>query len=155
MRYRLGRESAIAFAKLGAKVVVNDLAHANDVVQEIKAAGGQAVASNVSVENGDAIVKTAIATWGRIDILVNNPAATVENTTTWQTIIDTHLRNTYKVVKAAWPYMLKQKYGRIINATGLSGAGGDDHHIRMAFATAVSLQLRKLVLMLTLTRMPV
>ena len=79
----LGREYALEFAKRGAKVVVNDLGGtrdgsgegrnaADDVVNEIKSAGGNAVASYDSVENGESIVKTAVDYFGRVDILVNN-----------------------------------------------------------------------------------
>jgi multifunctional beta-oxidation protein len=79
----LGRAYALFFASRGAKVVVNDLGTSTDgkganskaadqVVQEIKAKGGEAVANYDSVENGDKIVQTAIDKWGRIDILINN-----------------------------------------------------------------------------------
>jgi multifunctional beta-oxidation protein len=134
----LGREIAIAYAQLGAKVVVNDTVGSDAVVKQIKAAGGHAVANTAPVGNGDAIVKTALDSWGRIDILINNPGITISGTNTWQAVIDSHLRDAYKISKAAWPQMIKQKYGRIINIAGTPGSG--DLISRLAFATAVSLQ---------------
>jgi multifunctional beta-oxidation protein len=68
----LGRAYAILFARLGAKVVVNDLKGANEVAEEIRAAKGEATPQQISVEDGDAVVKNVIETYGRIDIVVNN-----------------------------------------------------------------------------------
>ena len=71
----LGREHALALAARGAKVVVNDLAASDAVVEQIRAAGGQALASAASVSDFDAVqamVAQAVAAWGRVDILVNN-----------------------------------------------------------------------------------
>lgn len=116
--------------------MVNDPTRSEAVVKQIKAAGGQAVANIAPAGDGDAIVKTALDTWGRIDILINNPAATMSGTTPWQRVIDSHLRDTYKVSKAVWPHMVKQKYGRIINVAGVPD--GDDPVSRLTFATAVS-----------------
>ncbi|OQU96573.1 MaoC like domain-containing protein [Cladophialophora immunda] len=129
----LGRAYALAFAGLGAKVVVNDLVNPYAVVNEIKALrnGSQAVANNASVEDGDAVVRTAIDTWGRIDILINNAGILRDkafaNMTDdlWHPILNVHLRGTYKVTKAAYPYMVKQKYGRIVNTTSTTGIYGN------------------------------
>ncbi|EEP77828.1 peroxisomal hydratase-dehydrogenase-epimerase [Uncinocarpus reesii 1704] len=127
----LGRSYALLFAKLGAAVVVNDLVDPEPVVQEIKKMGGKAVGSKASVEDGPAVVKPAIDAFGRIDILVNNAgilrdkAFTNMDDNLWNTVVNVHLRGTYSVTKAAWPYMLKQKYGRIVNTTSTSGIYGN------------------------------
>ncbi|KAK2739563.1 bifunctional hydroxyacyl-CoA dehydrogenase/enoyl-CoA hydratase fox2 [Myotisia sp. PD_48] len=127
----LGRSYALMFAKLGASVVVNDLADPEPVVQEIKKNGGKAVGSRVSVEDGAAVIKSAIDAFGRIDILVNNAGILRDKAFTnmddkqWTDIFNIHLKATYSVTKAAWPYMVKQKYGRIVNTTSTSGIYGN------------------------------
>lgn len=119
------------FAKLGASVVVNDLVDPEPVVQEIKKMGGQAVGNKASCEDGDAVVKSAIDAFGRIDVVVNNAGILRDKAfnnmddNLWNSVINVHLRGTYKVTKAAWPYMLKQKYGRIVNTTSTSGIYGN------------------------------
>ncbi|KAN0069988.1 hypothetical protein V8E54_011569 [Elaphomyces granulatus] len=127
----LGRSYCLLFAKLGASVVVNDLVDPDIVVQEIKAIGGKAVGSRVSVEDGDAVVKAAIDAFGRIDIVVNNAgilrdkAFTNMDDSLWEPVMNVHLRGTFKVTKAAWPYFIKQKYGRIVNTSSTSGIYGN------------------------------
>ncbi|ODH48235.1 hypothetical protein GX48_05633 [Paracoccidioides brasiliensis] len=127
----LGRAYALLFSKLGAAVVVNDLVDPESVVQEIRKAGGRAVGSKASVEDGEAVVKPAIDAFGRIDILINNAgilrdkAFTNMDDNLWNTVMNVHLRGTYSVTKAAWPYFLKQKYGRIVNTTSTSGIYGN------------------------------
>ncbi len=127
----LGRIYALQLAKRGAKVVVNDLVNPDDVVQEIQKLGGQAVGNKADVQNGEAVVKTAIDTWGRVDIVINNAGILRDkafaNMTDdqWDIIHKVHLFGTYSVTKAAWPYMLKQKYGRILNTTSTSGIYGN------------------------------
>jgi multifunctional beta-oxidation protein len=133
----------LEFAKLGASVVVNDLANPDGVVEEIKKLGGKAVASKASVEDGDAVVKAAIDAFGRVDIVINNAgilrdkAFTNMDDSLWDPILNVHLRGTYKVTKAAWPYFLKQKYGRVINTTSTSGIYGNFGQTN--YAAAVSL----------------
>ncbi|KAJ3016804.1 bifunctional hydroxyacyl-CoA dehydrogenase/enoyl-CoA hydratase fox2 [Thoreauomyces humboldtii] len=138
----LGRAHALLFGKLGASVVVNDLgtgtkgeggeqSAADKVVDEIIAAGGKAVANHDSVEDGDKVVQTAIDAFGRVDIIVNNAGILRDKSFTrmtdndWDLVQRVHLRGTYKVAKAAWPHMLKQKYGRIINTTSAVGLYGN------------------------------
>jgi multifunctional beta-oxidation protein len=127
----LGRAYAQLFGKLGAKVVVNDLRGAETVAAGIKNAGGEAIACSISVEDGDAVVKAALNAYGRIDIIVNNAGILRDkafaNMTDdlWFPVMNVHLRGTYKVVKAAWPHMLRQKYGRIVNITSTSGIYGN------------------------------
>lgn len=127
----IGRAYALAFAKYGASIVINDLANPDTVVDEIKKLGGKAVGVKASAEDGDVVVKAAIDAFGRIDIIVNNAgilrdkAFTNMNDELWDPVMNVHLRGTYKVTKAAWPYFLKQKYGRVLNTTSTSGIYGN------------------------------
>lgn len=144
----LGKAYALLFAKLGASVVVNDLGGsatgqgadsraADVVVEEIRKAGGKAVANYDSVEEGDKVVETALKAFGRIDIVVNNAGILRDKSfarmtdADWDLVHRVHLRGTYKVVQAAWPHFVKQKYGRIINtasAVGLYGNFGQTNY---------------------------
>jgi NAD(P)-dependent dehydrogenase (short-subunit alcohol dehydrogenase family) len=140
----IGRAHAMAMAKQGAKVVVNDIGTSYDghgtthsmadgVVKEIKEAGGIAVASygSVSVEKeADSIIQTAIDNFGRIDILVNNagvirdPHDIYEVTTDdWEITMRTHLYHCFFCSRAAAKYMKKQNYGRIICTSSHTGFG--------------------------------
>jgi multifunctional beta-oxidation protein len=127
----LGRIYCLELAKRGAKIVVNDLVNPDNTVQEIQKMGGEAVGNKADVQNGEAVVKTAIEAYGRIDILINNAGILRDkafaNMTDdqWDIIHNVHLHGTYSVTKAAWPFMLKQKYGRIINTTSTSGIYGN------------------------------
>jgi len=153
----LGRAYCLAFAKLGASVVVNDLVNPDTTVQEIQKLGGKAVGNKADVQDGDAVVKTAIDTFGRIDILINNAGILRDKAFTnmddklWDDVINVHLRGTYKVTKAAYPYMVKQKYGRIVNTTSTSGIYGSFGQANYAaaklgilgFSRALALEGRK------------
>ncbi|KAF7508763.1 bifunctional hydroxyacyl-CoA dehydrogenase/enoyl-CoA hydratase fox2 [Endocarpon pusillum] len=127
----LGRSYALLFAELGASVVVNDLVNPDSTVQEIEKLGGKAVGNKASAEDGDVVVKAAIDAFGRIDILINNAGILRDKAfhnmddKLWDEVIAVHLRGTYKTTKAAYPYMLKQKYGRIVNTTSTSGIYGN------------------------------
>ncbi|KAI0852995.1 NAD(P)-binding protein [Daldinia vernicosa] len=127
----IGRAYCLAFAKHGASVVVNDLVDPDTVVGEIKKLGGKAVGVKASSEEGDKVVKAAIDGFGRIDIIINNAgilrdkAFSNMDDSLWDPVLNVHLRSTYKVTKAAWPYFLKQKYGRIVNTTSTSGIYGN------------------------------
>lgn len=127
----LGRIYALQFAKYGAKIVVNDLVNPDDTVQEIQKMGGEAVGVKASAEDGDAVVKAAIDAFGRIDIVINNAGILRDKAfnnmedAQWDQVIAVHLRGTYKITKAAWPYFLKQKYGRVVNTTSTSGIYGN------------------------------
>ena len=130
----LGREHALGLAKRGAKVVVNDFGGARDgtggssaaadkVVDEIKAAGGEAIAAACSVtdEAGvKAMVDAAMSKWGKIDILINNAGILRDKTFTkmeladFRTVLDVHLMGTVICTKAVWDIMRAQNYGRIV-----------------------------------------
>ena len=127
----LGRIYCLNFAKYGATIAVNDLVNPDTVVEEIKKMGGEAYGVKGSAEDGDAVVKAVIDKYGRIDVLVNNAGILRDKAFTnmddklFTDVLNVHLRGTYKTTKAAWPYFLKQKYGRIINTTSTSGIYGN------------------------------
>ncbi|KAK6739511.1 hypothetical protein RB195_008167 [Necator americanus] len=104
---------------------------ADKVVDEIKTAGGQAVANYDSVEFGEKIVKTAIDAFGRVDIVINNAGilrdvSLVKMTDLdWDLIFRVHVKGAYSVKKTAWPYMRKQNYGRIIVTSSIADIYGD------------------------------
>lgn len=141
----LGRTHALLFAKHGANVVVNDLGGKQDgsgkgsemadqVVAEIKAAGGNAVANydSVSTEEGaNGIIQTAIDSFGKIDILVNN-AGILRDTSfvkmtdkEWDLVFAVHVKGAYYCTKAAWGHMREQKFGRVILTSSASGIYGN------------------------------
>ncbi|OMJ17253.1 Peroxisomal hydratase-dehydrogenase-epimerase [Smittium culicis] len=134
----LGRQYSLMLARYGANVVVNDVGKSQSgqraadlVVQEIKAAGGQAVADYNSVEDGDRIVQTAINAFGRVDILINNAGILRDKSfinmteQEWDQVYRVHLYGTYKTTKAAWSHFVKQKSGSIINTSSTVGLYGN------------------------------
>jgi len=138
----INRAYALLFASRGAKVVVNDLGTsttgsgsstkaADLVVDEIIQSGGEAIANYNSVEDGDKIVKAAIDKWGRVDIVINNAGILRDvsfakmKDQDWDLVCSVHLKGAYKVTKAAWPYMIKQNYGRIIMTASAAGLYGN------------------------------
>lgn len=141
----IGRAMALLMAKEGAKVVVNDLGGAEDgsgsdgavadqVVDEIKSAGGEAVSCFDSVatwEGGQNIIQTAVDNFGKIDILVNNAGILrdrmIFNMTEdeWDAVMAVHLKGTFTCTRAASVYMKQQKSGRVINFTSTSGLIGN------------------------------
>ncbi len=144
----IGRAIAEKLASLGARVVVNyhqNEAAAQEVVERIRAAGGEAVAVQGDVrsaEDARRMVKTALDTFGRLDILVNNAGTTRDNLLAlmkeedWDLVLETNLKGTYQVTKAAIRSMMKQRSGRIINITSVAGVAGNPGQTNYAAAKA-------------------
>lgn len=132
----LGRAHALLLASRGAQVVVNDLnlAPAEAVVAEIRAAGGQAIAAAGSVTDEAAVqamVAQTLAAWGRIDILVNNAGILRDKSFAKMTlddfrlVVDVHLMGAVVCTKAVWETMRAQQFGRIVFTTSSSGLFGN------------------------------
>lgn len=144
----IGRAIAEKLASLGARVVINyhqNEAAAQEVVHRIRAAGGEAVAVQGDVrhaEDARRIVKTALDTFGRLDILVNNAGTTRDNLLAlmkeedWDLVLETNLKGTYQVTKAAIRSMMKQRSGRIINITSVAGVAGNPGQTNYSAAKA-------------------
>nr|WP_208410632.1 SDR family NAD(P)-dependent oxidoreductase [Mycolicibacterium fluoranthenivorans] len=152
----LGREYALLLASRGAKVVVNDPGSsltgdgsdgtpAQQVADEIVAAGGQAVANTdsvVTVDGGEAIIDSAIRHFGRIDILIHN-AGTVRRGSLkelspqdFDAVLDVHLRGAFHVVRPAFPVMCAAGYGRIVLTSSIGGLYGNHHVANYGVAKA-------------------
>ena len=141
----LGREYALTLAKEGASVVVNDLGGSRDgtgaghnmadqVVEEIKAAGGRAAANYDSVaepQGAENIIKTAIDEFGKVDGVVSNAGILRDGTfhkmsfENWDAVLKVHLYGGYNVIRAAWPHFREQSFGRVVVATSTSGLFGN------------------------------
>ncbi len=141
----LGRSHALGLAARGARVVVNDLGVSTSgetaaseagqqVVEEIRAAGGEAFAHGADVADPQAVaamVAQAMDTWGRVDIAVNNAGILRDKTFAKMTlddfrkVVDVHLMGSVHVAHAVWPVMRQQKYGRIVMTTSDSGVFGN------------------------------
>jgi NAD(P)-dependent dehydrogenase (short-subunit alcohol dehydrogenase family) len=140
----LGKAHALEFARRGARVVVNDLGGSGDgvgssdaadiVVEEIKAAGGDAIANKASVsskEGAQSIIDDAVSAYGTVDILVNNAGILRDksfknmNMADWDMVMDVHLNGSGYVTRAAWPIMYEKNYGRIVFTSSTSGVFGN------------------------------
>jgi len=141
----LGRSHALALARRGVKVVVNDLGGSVDgtgssatmaeqVVAEIIAEGGEAIANGANVtkqDEVDAMVAEAIAKWGHVDILVNNAGILRDKSFSkmtladWDLVVAVHLRGSATCTKAVWNHMKERGYGRIVMTTSSSGMYGN------------------------------
>jgi NAD(P)-dependent dehydrogenase (short-subunit alcohol dehydrogenase family) len=141
----LGRQHALLLASRGALIVVNDLggtvdgsgadsSAAQKVVDEIRAAGGEAVANHDSVstpEGGEGIIQTAVDAYGRVDIVINNAGILRDKTFHNMTpdlvdpVIDVHLKGAFNVTRPAWIRMREQGYGRIVSTSSAAGIFGN------------------------------
>nr|WP_234825115.1 SDR family NAD(P)-dependent oxidoreductase [Cupriavidus necator] len=141
----LGRVHALELARLGAKVVINDFGGSRDgkggssdaalaVVEEIRKAGGQAIANGANVadfEQATAMVEQAKAEFGRIDILINNAGILRDKTFSkmemadFRAVVDVHLMGSVYCTKAVWETMREQNYGRVLMTTSAAGLFGN------------------------------
>jgi NAD(P)-dependent dehydrogenase (short-subunit alcohol dehydrogenase family) len=131
----LGRSYALLLARRGARVVVNDIgAGADEVVQEIAKAGGEARAARCSVTDitgVQAMVEQAVKDWKRVDILVNNAGIVRDKSFAkitlddFRLIFEVHVMGAVTCTKAVWETMREQKYGRIVMTTSSSGLYGN------------------------------
>ena len=141
----LGRLYALGLAARGAKIIVNDLGGGVDgagqsssaaqaVVDEIKAAGGEAVANHASVTDAGAmekLVEDAVARWDSLDILIANAGILRDKSFAklgkddFEAVVDVHLIGTMVPIRAAWAQMKEQNYGRIVVTTSSSGLYGN------------------------------
>ena len=132
----MGRLTAIDMAKEGAKLVINgtNSGPVDEVVEEIKSSGGEAVANYDTVatmEGGKSIIDTAIKNYGKIDVLINNAAVSRDRTFAkmteeeWDMVIAVDLKGVFTCTKAAIVHMIKQKSGRIINVSSFAGISGN------------------------------
>ncbi|WP_328392978.1 SDR family NAD(P)-dependent oxidoreductase [Nocardia sp. NBC_00416] len=161
----LGRAYALLLAARGAKVVVNDVGGsipggdsdigvAGSVAEEIRAAGGEAIASADSVATaagGAAIVAAASDTYGRIDILIHNAGnvryapLTEMSYEDFESVLDVHLRGAFHVVRAAFPAMRDAGYGRVVLTSSIGGLYGNQNVANYAVAKAGVIGLSNVV----------
>lgn len=140
----IGRATALALASRGARVVVNDLggdldgadpdaSPADGVVQEIRESGGEAVANADSVaewRSAQRIVETALDTYGRLDLLVNNAGLSASvpiwdhDPALFDRVVASHLHGTFYCLRAAAPHMKRAAYGRVVNVVSRAGLLG-------------------------------
>jgi len=161
----LGSAYAMLLASRGAKVVVNDTGGslkgegantgpADEVVKQIKAAGGQATACTASVaapEGGNAIIKAALDHYGRIDILIHNAgnvrAASLKEMTQddFDAVLDVHLRGAFHVVRPAFVHMCNAGYGRVVLTSSIGGLYGNHRVANYGVAKAGMIGLSNVV----------
>jgi 3-oxoacyl-[acyl-carrier protein] reductase len=153
----IGRAIALRLAHEGARVVVNyrsNAAAADEVTGQIKTSNGEALAFQADVSDvaqAQALIGTAIKSFGRIDILVNNAGTTRDtlimrmSEEDWDVVIDTNLKGSFNCIKAVSRQMMRQRYGRIVNITSVSGLAGNAGQANYASAKAGLVGLTKTV----------
>lgn len=133
----IGRAIALELARRGARVVVNfhqNAEAASQVVESIRREGGEAVSIQADVgllPQAEALIQTALKSFGQLDILVNNAGITRDSLllsmseADWDTVLDTNLKSTFNCSRAALKPMIRRRYGRIINVSSVSGQMGN------------------------------
>ncbi|MDZ4873242.1 MAG: 3-oxoacyl-[acyl-carrier-protein] reductase [Chroococcidiopsis cubana SAG 39.79] len=153
----IGRAIALSLAAEGANVVVNyasSSSAAKEVVEEIEAAGGSAIAIPADVSDAaqvDTLVNTVVEKWKRIDVLINNAGITRDTLLLrmkpedWQAVIDLNLTGVFLCTKAVSKIMLKQRSGRIINIASVAGQMGNPGQANYSAAKAGAIGFTKTV----------
>ncbi len=153
----IGRAIALRLAEEGARVVVNYRSNesaAQEVVAQIMAGGRQAIAVQADVADGQqaqALIDAAKEAFGRVDIVVNNAGTTRDtllmrmSEEDWDVVLDTNLKGTFNCIKAVSRQMVRQRYGRIVNITSVSGLSGNVGQANYASAKAGLIGLTKTV----------
>ncbi|WP_042471854.1 3-oxoacyl-[acyl-carrier-protein] reductase [Bacillus ndiopicus] len=151
----IGQAIALELAKQGAKVVVNysgSEARALQVVEQIQAAGGEAIAVQANVADAESVTQLmnkALETFGSIDILVNNAGITRDNLLMrmkedeWDDVMNTNLKGVFLCTKAVTRQMMKQRSGRIINISSIVGVSGNAGQANYVAAKAGVIGLTK------------
>jgi 3-hydroxyacyl-CoA dehydrogenase/3a,7a,12a-trihydroxy-5b-cholest-24-enoyl-CoA hydratase len=142
----IGREYALALARRGCDVVVNDVETSLDgnaasmgqksskvsqLVEEIRGLGVRAIGNTHSVLQGELIINDTIKEFGKIDIVINNAGILRDKSfqkmsmEEWQSVIDVHLTGSMRLTKAAWSHMIENKYGRVVNIGSSAGLYGN------------------------------